>query len=245
MLPAETIIDSIIEGYVQVDGKLRIRYMNANAERLLRTNRSSAIGQTLDEVIKDANDAHQWEQLVGAIRSGQRADVSIFYPTQYVWHDVKVVPHPEEGAGLFLRDVTDRQWLIRREAERTYLRNVFEKAPVAITVLRGPNLIIEYINDLGRQILGGRTVEGLPVRDALPDLEQRELWDILDGVYRDGTEFHARDLMVRFDRNGDGNLETGYFDVTYQPARDFDGKVSGIVSLSIEVTDRRRDTPAD
>jgi hypothetical protein len=40
---------------------------------------------------------------------------------------------------------------------------------------------------------------------------------------------------VRFDRNGDDVAEDGWFDVSYHPARDFDGKVSGVLSLSIDV----------
>jgi PAS domain S-box-containing protein len=139
-----------------------------------------------------------------------------------------------------MRDVTDRQWLIRREAERVYLRHVFENAPVAITIMRGPKHVIEYINSFGRQLLGGRMVEGKPVREALPDIQEKELFKIIDDVYTNGTEFHARDLHVSFDRNGDGLIEDGWFDVSYQPARDFDGKVSGVLSLSIDVSDRAR-----
>jgi hypothetical protein len=66
--------------------------------------------------------AHQWPQVVEAIQQEQCIELSVFYPTQYIWHDVKVVPTGRGGAGLFMRDVTDRQWLIRREAERVYLR---------------------------------------------------------------------------------------------------------------------------
>ena len=240
MLAPEIIIESIIEAYVQVDADMRIRFMNANAERLLRRTRDEAIGKTFDEAVPDAKKAQQWPQLVQAVRDDRRVELSVFYPTQYVWHDVKVIPTGRGGAGLFLRDVTDRQWLIRREAERVYLRNVFDSAPIAITLMRGPKHVIEYINAFARQLLGGRMVEGKPAREALPDIEQKELFGILDEVYEKGTEFRARDLHVRFDRNGDGVAEDGWFDVSYQPARDFDGKVSGIVSLSIDVTDRAR-----
>ena len=240
MLAPELIIDSIIEAYVQVDGDLRIRFMNSNAERLLRKTRAEAVGNLFTEVVPDAIRAHQWPQLVDAVQHEQRIEVSVFYPTQYTWHDVKVVPTGHGGAGLFMRDVTDRQWLIRREAERVYLRNVFEKAPVAITIMRGPKHVIEYINSLGRQLIGGRMVEGKPIREALPDVEEKKLFTIIDEVYEKGTEFHARDLHVRFDRDGDGVAEDGWFDVSYQPARDFDGQVSGVLSLSIDVTDRSR-----
>lgn len=244
LLAPELIIDSIIEAYVQVDAELRIRFMNANAERLLRKNRAEAIGRTFTDVVPDATRAHQWPQLAEAIQQEQRLELSVFYPTQYIWHDVKVVPTGRGGAGLFMRDVTDRQWLIRREAERVYLRNVFEKAPVAITIMRGPKHVIEYINEFGRQLIGGRMAEGKPIREALPDVEEKELFKIIDDVYENGREFHARDLHVRFDRDGDGVAEDGWFDVSYQPARDFDGKVSGVLSLSIDVTDRTRSRPA-
>lgn len=240
MLSPELIIDSIIEAYVQVDANLNIRFMNGNAERLLRRNRAEAIGRSFTDVVPDAIRAHQWPQLVEAIQQERRTELAVFYPTQYIWHEVKVVPTGRGGAGLFMRDVTDRQWLIRREAERVYLRNVFENAPVAITIMRGPKHVIEYVNSFGRQLVGGRALEGKPVREALPDIEEKELFKIIDQVYEDGTEFHARDLHVRFDRNGDGVAEDGWFDVSYQPARDFDGKVSGVVSLSIDVTDRNR-----
>lgn len=240
MLAPEIIIESIVEAYVQVDTNLIIRFMNGNAERLLRRNRADAIGKRFDEAVPDAARAHQWPQLVDAVKNERRVDLSVFYPTQYVWHDVKVVPTGRGGAGLFMRDVTDRQWLIRREAERVYLRNVFESAPVAITILRGPKHVIEYINAFGRQLIGDRMVEGKPIREALPDIEEKELFSVLDQVYEKGIEYQARDLLVRFDRNGDGVAEDGWFDISYQPARDFDGKVSGVVSLSIEVTDRAR-----
>jgi PAS domain S-box-containing protein len=243
LLAPELIIDSIIEAYVQVDADLRIRFMNANAERLLRKTRAEAVGQIFTDVVPDAKRAHQWAQLVEAIQQEERIELSVFYPTQYTWHDVKVVPTGRGGSGLFMRDVTDRQWLIRREAERVYLRNVFEHAPVAITIMRGPKHVIEYINEFGRQLIGGRIVEGRPVREALPDVEEKELFKIIDDVYEHGREFHARDLHVRFDRNGDGVAEDGWFDVSYQPARDFDGKVSGVLSLSIDVTDRTRARP--
>ncbi|HEX8618646.1 MAG TPA: PAS domain-containing protein [Thermoanaerobaculia bacterium] len=240
MLAPELIIESIIEGYVQVDAELRIRFMNGNAERLLRRTRAEAIGQLFTDVVPDAVRAHQWPQVVEAVQQEERLDVSVFYPTQYIWHDVKVVPTGRGGAGLFMRDVTDRQWLIRREAERVYLRHVFENAPVAITIMRGPKHVIEYVNAFGRQLIGGRMIEGKPVREALPDVQEKELFKIIDDVYEKGTEFHARDLHVRFDRNGDGVPEDGWFDVSYQPARDFDGKVSGVLSLSIDVTARSR-----
>jgi len=145
---------------------------------------------------------------------------------------------------LLMRDVTDRHWLIRREAERVYLKNVFEDAPVAMSMMRGSALTIEYTNAFARKLVHDRPMIGRNLRDALPDLEQQELFAVIENVYRTGEPYEGRDVFVRFDRNGDGALEEGYFDVSYQAVRDFDGTISGVLSLSVEVTDRLRDHQA-
>lgn len=48
---------------------------------------------------------------------------------------------------------------------------------------------VEYINEFGRQLIGGRMVEGKPIREALPDVEEKELFKIIDDVYENGREF--------------------------------------------------------
>ncbi len=233
----EDLVSNIIEAYVELDSNLHIVDMNANAETLLRRDRSSALGETLDELIPDANRSQHWPAFVELLKSGRSGDVSIFYPAQYRWHDVKVIPVSGGGIGLLMRDVTDRQWLIRREAERVYLQNVFEEAPVAISIMRGKNLVIEYMNRRSRQLVGDRNIMGLSAKEALPDLEQKELFDIVEQVLTTGTPFQAQNIYVRFDRNNDGVLEDGYFDVSYQAVRDFDGTLSGVLGVSVEVTE--------
>lgn len=235
------LLRNIGEGYVEVDAALRVSDLNANAETLLRRERQRVIGQALPDVIADARQSQHWPAVEDAIQRGRNETIAVFFPAQYRWWDVRIVPLTGGGAGLLMRDVTDRQWLIRREAERVYLKNVFEDAPVAITVMRGRGLVIEYLNTFAQKIIGPRRIVGLPIRDALREIEQRELFDLLDRVYATGQPFHGRDVYVRFDRNSDGKLEEGYFDVTYQAVRDFDGTISGVLSLSVDVTDCTRD----
>lgn len=234
----EDLLENLTAGFLDVDSDLRILYMNQAAETLLRKDRSIAVGRVLQEVIPDAVRSQHWSALVQLIKERQNKTISVFYPEQYRWHDVTVIPTRNGGAGLLVQDVTDRQWLIRREAERAYLQNVFEDAPFALSIIRGPKLTIEYTNAFARQLIGNRRVIGLTVREALPELEQRELFDVIERVYRDGTRFNARDVLARWDRNNDGLLEEGYFDVSYLPIRDFDASISGVLSISIEVTER-------
>lgn len=237
----DLLVEHLQTAFVVLDRDLKITQMNGHAETLLRRDRGKALGRTLDEIIPDAAQSQHWPAFKDLLASGRTDNISIFYPTQYRWHDVTVIGLPEGGAVLLMRDVTDRQWLIRREAEKVYLKNVFEDAPVGITVMRGKTLVFEYVNQFARKLIGGRRIEGLALREAFPDLEQRELFDVIENVYRSGKPYHGRDVLAQFDRNGDGKIEDGYFDVSYQPVRDFDGTVSGILNISVEVTDRTRD----
>lgn len=81
---------------------------------------------------------------------------------------------------------------------------------------------------------------GKPLREAFPDFQDHRSSKTSIRVYTDGVEYQGRDVPISFDRDGDGIAEDGWFDISYQPVRDFDGKVSGVVSLSIDVTDRAR-----
>jgi PAS domain S-box-containing protein len=236
MNPADAIIEHIQEVFVEVDKSGVILAASSKATRIFRAEIEDVIGKNLRDAMIDASKAQQWAALEAAIAGNQATELAVFFPTIYVWYEFRIVPYTSSSSALLIRDVTDRQWLIRREAERVYLRAVFENAPIGLTVMRGPQLIVEYLNDFAKKLLENRRIEGLPLRDALPDLEQKEIFDIIETVYRTGEPWSASGVRVRFDRNGDGELEEGTFNLAYQPAKDFDGRVSGVVAISVECT---------
>jgi nitrogen fixation/metabolism regulation signal transduction histidine kinase len=61
--------------------------------------------------------------------------------------------------------------LTEAETERRRLEEVFQNAPSFIAVLREPDDILERVNDRYTELIGGRNVLGLPVRQALPEVE--------------------------------------------------------------------------
>ncbi len=142
------------------------------------------------------------------------------------------------GAALTVRDVSEQRRLQRQvEVERNRLADVFRQAPAVIAVTEGAEHRIITANPLFRQVVGAhREVEGLPVREALPDLEGQGFFELLDGVYASGEPFIGNELLGRFDRDGDGVLEDGYFNFVYHPLQDAEGQVRGIMIHAVEVT---------
>ena len=144
------------------------------------------------------------------------------------------------GAAMTARDVSEQRRLQHQlEVERNRLADVFRQAPAVIAVTQGPEHRIVTANPLFCQVVGAhRAVEGLPVRQALPDLEGQGFFELLDGVYASGEPFVGNELLARFDRNADGVVEDGFFNFVYHPLREAGGGVRGIMIHAVEVTDQ-------
>ena len=136
--------------------------------------------------------------------------------------------------------LAERNEALRRiEGERARFYELLNDAPAAVTFHRGPQHVIEFVNRLALQLSGNRESLGRPVREAyaeIPDLDH--FVSLLDDVLRTGNPYVGREVKVLFDRRGSGTLDEGYFDFVYQPTRNREGQVDGILSHSIEVTDQ-------
>ncbi|RYZ42581.1 MAG: PAS domain S-box protein [Myxococcaceae bacterium] len=124
------------------------------------------------------------------------------------------------------------------QAERRNLFAVLKQLPAAITVLRGPELVFEMANDLRLKLTGSRPLVGLPIREALPELKDQRQIEDLEQVYRTGETFQGREVPMRLGRDLGQDAPEGYFNLTFQPLLNAEGKVDGIVSVSWEVTEQ-------
>lgn len=230
----ELIFRHTADAILVCDRSWSVTAANPRAETLLLRSATDLIGRPLRDWIPDFADSRA-EPEVADIASGtieRRAEH--FSPSRYLWFEIRVVPDAG-GAILFLRDVTDRARQMRTEAIREAVREIVATAPVAISITRGPDHRYELVNDLSRELIGDRDVEGMTVRNAFPEIDPA-LFDMLDQVYRTGEAVSLKDLEVEFLRNGE--MRKGWFDVSYQPLRESDGSVSGIMTVSLETTDR-------
>jgi PAS domain S-box-containing protein len=133
----------------------------------------------------------------------------------------------------------ERERLLREvEAERSRLADVFQNAPSFLCVLLGPNHIFERANDRYLDLVDHRDIIGKPVREALPELETQGFLEILDRVYRTGEPYVGTGVPVKL-RRGD-SVEVRVLEFVYQPMRNAEGVVTGILAHGIDLTDRHR-----
>ncbi|WP_348051998.1 ATP-binding protein [Mucilaginibacter sp.] len=118
------------------------------------------------------------------------------------------------------------------------LSNLISHAPVAMTVFRGPDYVIEIVNQKVLEIWG-KTYEQVinkPVFEGLPEVKGQGIDVLLNNVYTTGEPFIANELPVKLFRNGE--LQQVYLNFVYEALKDNDDKIYGIAAIAIEVTEQ-------
>jgi PAS domain S-box-containing protein len=126
---------------------------------------------------------------------------------------------------------------VAAERAEQYLREIFAQAPAFMAVLRGKDHVFDFANDAYLQLVGHRDVIGKPVAEALPEVIEQGLVDLLDRVLTTGVPFIGRAFPVLLQRSPDAPLEERFVDFVYQPLTDATGARVGIVAHGTDVTE--------
>ena len=141
-------------------------------------------------------------------------------------------------AGQIAPSLSNAEALETSTAERDRLRGLFRKAPGFMCVLSGPTHVIELMNDAYLQLIGHRNVEGMPIRDALPELMGQGFFELLDTVYARGTPFVGSARRIMLQRESGAPLAERFLDFVYQPILDANGAATGVFAEGSDVTER-------
>ncbi|WP_199269722.1 ATP-binding protein [Mucilaginibacter lacusdianchii] len=122
----------------------------------------------------------------------------------------------------------------RNQAEQM-LRALFLKAPVAISVYRGTQHVIEVANDMMLSYWGRSAEEtlGKPLFEAIPELEGQGFDQIMERVYTYNERFVLDETPVNLIRYG--TPETIYIKLTVEPLHDQQGNVNGMMAVAHDV----------
>ncbi|KAA9035926.1 PAS domain-containing sensor histidine kinase [Ginsengibacter hankyongi] len=142
------------------------------------------------------------------------------------------------GVLVTVIETTDKKKAEERLKESNdRFRNTMKQAPVGITILRGPQYIVEMANDIYLQLLDKKEAEfvGNPLFASLPEVEE-VVHPLLDSVLNTGVPYHGYEVPIPVNRYG--KQDVFYFDFLYHPRKDEDGKISGVIVAVTEVTEK-------
>ncbi|WP_299823066.1 ATP-binding protein [uncultured Pontibacter sp.] len=134
-----------------------------------------------------------------------------------------------------IASVKARQEILKRQE---YLNEIFQQAPVGITMLRGSNYIVDIANPGVCEIWRVNQEEtiGKPILEVVPEAKEQGFLALLDGVLHTGVPFVANEQPLVLERNG--QQETVYLNFVYHPLRDEQGFVTGVIAVAIEITEQ-------
>ena len=195
------------------------------------------VGPQFASVIETGEGFSTFDQMLPMVRDGvQRETYWTYSFTPIRGEDGSVVGVFNQG------NETTASVLARREAEAEINRlgQMFEQAPSAVVILRGPNHLIEVANPAYEQLVGRTGIEGMTVAEALPEVVAQGFIGLLDRVYATGEPFVGRAVPVALRRATDGAAEERFIDFVYQPLTDADGARSGVFVQATDVTNAAR-----
>jgi signal transduction histidine kinase len=111
------------------------------------------------------------------------------------------------------------------------------QAPALICVTRGSAHVIDTVNDLYLESIGGRDVLGESMRTAFPDAAQDRM-EMLDRVYATGEPVVFKETTGPLPK--DTRNDHRFFNVTVQPLKDRGGLVYGLITYAVDVTEEVR-----
>jgi signal transduction histidine kinase len=121
------------------------------------------------------------------------------------------------------------------EAERARLAYVFRDSPTFLAVVRGPKHVFEVVNDTFSTLFAGKVLVGRPALEAIPEM-RAHFEPLLDEVLATGERLVRREIPARILIGPDGHPVEHFFDVTYSPYLEADGRRSGVIAHGMDVT---------
>jgi PAS domain S-box-containing protein len=126
------------------------------------------------------------------------------------------------------------------EKSKVDLQQLLEQAPVGMARLEGPDHVFSLTNSTYLSKLFGKNsprIVGKSVREAIPEAVDQGFVDLLDKVYQTGEPYIGTETPISL-RQHDDTLKHFFLTFIYQPIKNLNGEVSGILCVVYDVTEQ-------
>jgi len=258
---AESIVSTVRHPLIVLDKALRVKSANATFYKKFKAEEQDTEGHFFYEIQNRQWDDSEMRSILEKIlpKHERLTDFELIlkFPTigerTLLLNALQIVNEKtaEQLILLAIEDVTERKTAELKletiaielaaknkliEVSKDKFRNLILQAPVLITTFHGPSFTVETINKTTLEVWG-KTYEEVfdkPLFEVSPELEDG-LNKILNDVYTTGEPFAFHEIEVQLKRSG--KPDKAYFNSVYQPLRDLDNKICGIILIGTEVTE--------
>jgi PAS domain S-box-containing protein len=188
----------------------------------------------IDQVLLKGEAVWMEDQLVPFYRNGRIEDI---YWT-FSYSPVEDESGKIAGVVVSCYETTEKLATIRSlQASDQRFQNLVREASMGIIVVIGKEIRVEVVNDAYGRLIDRKPAEllGKPLFDIIPDAEE-PFRKMLDQVRETGKPVYLYSAPYLVYSNG-RKIE-GFLDVVYQPYKEADGTITGVIALVHDVTER-------
>lgn len=232
------LLESITDAFVALDRAWRFTYVNRRAEELSRRSREEMLGRSPLEVFPRFTGSRSERAFREALTRQRAVHLEEQDPTSDTWVEMHVYPS-EEGLAVYFRDITERK---RTEARLRLFESSVVNAYDGIIILDAARTAglhsrrILYANEAFARMTGYSERELYESRAPLtagPETDRATL-ERLRGTLERCEPYRGEMLLYRKDGS------TFWGESTLMPMRDEEGRLTHWVSVTRDVTERKR-----
>ncbi len=155
--PPSSILESITDAFVAIDGEFRYVWVNAEAERLLGRPRDQLLGRCMWELFPGAADGELRQNLTAALANQSPVEFENHSALSGRWFFNKVYPTKEGGLAVYTREITQQR---RAQASLHRQALLLEQVHDSIVALDLEGRIIRWNR-------GAERIFGYPAHEAI------------------------------------------------------------------------------
>lgn len=187
----------------------------------------------INQVLAGGEATWSEDQLIPIYRNGQLEDV--YWTFSYS----PVIGESGRPAGVFVTCTETTKTVLslqKLKLSEQRFRNLIREATVGVVVLMGPEMRIDVVNDMYGRLIDRKPEELLHKNlfDVIPDSEAY-FRPLLDKVRITGEPLYLYDTHYAVHKDGD--MIEGWINVVYQPYRESDGTISGVIAICQDVSE--------
>ena len=150
----------------------------------------------------------------------------------------------EKTAGVYLTTVETTNVITEthfHQLKHRQFQTLFEQAPVAMCLLKGPGLIIEIANEKMLELWGkSASIIGNPLFEELPDTKSHGYEALLKDIFTTGKRVVFDEILTPVNRKG--KRENIVVKLVYEALRDEHGGITSIILIAHEITNQVKNT---
>lgn len=227
----------------QSDGNPLV-FVNDSFLTLTGFSREAILGRELAFILGDVADRSTLSSIDAALESGTDGNWQL---------QCRRVDGSEFLASIYLSPVRDDQGITRQHflsfvelggqidgllTQRDELHAMYENAPGFIATTQGPDHRFSFANAAYERLVGRRSLTGLTVAEALPELAGQDFLELLDEVYGTGEPFAGTEVPITLS-DADNKRVPHYINFVYQPVRAANGRITGLFCEGFDVTEQK------